>query len=243
MPQEYALVLPPETAFDEEALKKILGRKVGHSDFSYRVTRRSVDARKPAIKVSLTVQVMAADEPVPDIEPLNVKDVTRSPEVLIAGAGPAGLFAALQLIELGLKPVILERGRPVSERKRDVAAISRKHIVNPDSNYCFGEGGAGTFSDGKLYTRSKKRGDNRRVLELLVIHGADPAILYEAHPHLGTDRLPGIITAIRKSITDAGGEVLFGSRITDLLIERGSFRGVMLFRMAVMMPGSLSVPR
>lgn len=221
-------MLPPQTAFDEAALKRCLAGKIGHGDFSYRVIRRSVDARKPDIKVSLTVQVMAPDEQLPEMEPLRTRDVSRSPEVLIAGSGPAGLFAALQLIELGIKPVILERGRAVSERKRDVAVISRKHIVNPDSNYCFGEGGAGTFSDGKLYTRSKKRGDNRRVLELLVLHGADPAIMYEAHPHLGTDRLPGIITAIRKSITDAGGEVLFGSRISDLMIERGSFRGVVV---------------
>ena len=228
MPQEYALVVPPQIAFDEAALKSYLAKKIGRNEFSYRVTRRSVDARKPDIKVSLTVQVMAADEPVPEIEPVSLRDVSRSPEVLIAGAGPAGLFAALRLIELGYKPVILERGREVSERKRDVAAISRKHIVNPDSNYCFGEGGAGTFSDGKLYTRSKKRGDNRRVLELLVQHGADPAILYEAHPHLGTDRLPGIITALRKSITGAGGEVLFGSRITDMMIEKASFRGVVV---------------
>ncbi|HKK41932.1 MAG TPA: FAD-dependent oxidoreductase, partial [Bacteroidales bacterium] len=152
--------------------------------------------------------------------------VSKEKEVIIVGAGPAGLFAALRFIEMGIRPVILERGRDVSSRKKDIARISREHIVDPDSNYCFGEGGAGTYSDGKLYTRSKKRGDNTRVLELLCYHGANPNILYEAHPHLGTDKLPGIISGIRKSIVEAGGIFLLDKKVTDILIEGKAVTGV-----------------
>jgi uncharacterized FAD-dependent dehydrogenase len=226
MPVELNLVLPPQIAFDETSLRKYLEKKSGRDDFSLRIIRRSIDARKPDIKVNMTVQMILPGETAEKTNPLRIKDVSRAREVLIAGSGPAGLFAALALIEEGIKPIVLERGREVSERKRDVAAISRHHSVDPDSNYCFGEGGAGTFSDGKLYTRSKKRGDNRRILELLVLHGADPAILYEAHPHLGTDRLPGIISAIRNTIREAGGEVLFGKRITDIRVTENCFRSV-----------------
>jgi uncharacterized protein len=191
-----------------------------------RIIKRSVDARKKDIRVNLTVDVFEGEEPSPALAPFLFNNVSGAREVIIAGAGPAGLFAALRLIELGLRPVLIERGRDVSARKRDIARISREHVVDPDSNYCFGEGGAGTYSDGKLYTRSKKRGDNIRILELLCIHGATHNILYEAHPHLGTDKLPQIISNIRKTIVDSGGIFLLEKRITGLLIEGDRIRGV-----------------
>jgi uncharacterized protein len=228
MAEELNLVLSPEVAFDEAALRGLISRQIRSEEFTYRIVKRSVDARQSAIKVNVSVQILKPDEKYEIIEPFHANDVSSAREVIVAGSGPAGLFASLTLIEAGLRPVIIERGTEVAERKRDVAAISTKHIVNPDSNYCFGEGGAGTFSDGKLYTRSKKRGDNRRVLELLVLHGADPAILYEAHPHLGTDRLPRIIRSLRETILKSGGLILFRSRITDIIIENNTFRGVVV---------------
>lgn len=224
------LNVSPETAADQSLVRKLAGSLSGipPSEIALlRIVRRSVDARRRNIIVNLEIEVFSAREELPSpIGPYNPKDVTGKTEVIIVGAGPAGLFSALRLIELGIKPVLLERGRDVSSRKRDIALISREHRVDPDSNYCFGEGGAGTFSDGKLYTRSKKRGDNRRVLELLCLHGANENILYEAHPHLGTDKLPGIITAIRKTITDAGGIFLFGKRVSDIIVEGNEIKGV-----------------
>jgi uncharacterized protein len=222
--------LNPEAAADESQIKKIAATLAGVNTSevtALRIVKRSVDARKKNIRINMSVEVVIGDDVSKHkISPFLAKDVSGSREVIIIGAGPAGLFAALRLVELGLRPIILERGRDVSSRKRDIARISREHLVDPDSNYCFGEGGAGTFSDGKLYTRSKKRGDNARVLELLCWHGANENILYEAHPHLGTDKLPGIISMIRQSITDSGGLFLLEHKVTDFIIENDSLKGV-----------------
>jgi uncharacterized protein len=230
MGKQIQINLNPAAAADEKAIRKISASLTGidpEAITALRVIKRSVDARKKNIRVNLTVEVFSEkDSAVPVIEPFIPVDVNLKQEVIVIGAGPAGLFAALRLIELGLRPVIIERGRDVSTRKIDIARISREQIVNPDSNYCFGEGGAGTYSDGKLYTRSKKRGDNTRVLELLCFHGANENILYEAHPHLGTDKLPGIIAAIRKSIVDAGGLFLLEKKVTDFIIEGNTIKGV-----------------
>jgi hypothetical protein len=222
--------LNPVAAADDAAIRKISAALAGidlSAVSALRVIKRSVDARKKNIRVNLSVEVFSGqNSAIPPITPFIPVDVSLKQEVIIVGAGPAGLFAALRLIELGLRPVIIERGRDVSSRKKDIARISREQLVDPDSNYCFGEGGAGTYSDGKLYTRSKKRGDNIRVLELLCIHGANENILYEAHPHLGTDKLPGIIAGIRNSILDAGGLFILEKKVTDFLIEGDTIKGV-----------------
>ena len=227
---EFALVVPPEIGFNEENLKSYLIREDHLSSNQYfHIKKRSIDARQKAIKVNLKVEVRDT--------PFNVEyteyfkknyNVKNSLEVIIVGAGPAGMFAALKAIENGLKPVVLERGKDVRSRRRDLAAINKEHLVNPDSNYCFGEGGAGTYSDGKLYTRSKKRGNVRRVFEILVAHGADSDILFESHPHIGTNKLPKIITAMRETIENAGGEVRFNSKVIDFIIKEGELRGVKL---------------
>lgn len=191
------------------------------------ILKRSIDARARNIKINLRVGVFIDEQP-PSPAPLvpNYPDVANANVVLIAGAGPAGLFAALRCIELGAKPVILERGKDVKSRRRDLAAINKEHIVNPNSNYCFGEGGAGTYSDGKLYTRSTKRGDVNRILRILVEHGATEEIMVDAHPHIGTNKLPKIIVNMRESILKAGGEIHFNTRVTDLITKENAIRGV-----------------
>jgi len=190
------------------------------------ILRKSIDARKKFIKVNLQLDVWWGEKPKKKPFELKLSDVSKKTKVLIVGAGPAGLFAALKLIEKGLKPVIFERGKDVSMRKRDIQEINTNKGLNPDSNYCFGEGGAGTFSDGKLYTRSKKRGDVNRILNILKLHGAADDILSDAHPHIGTNKLPGIIVNIRETIKSAGGEIFFNTKVTDFIIENDEIKGI-----------------
>jgi len=222
----------PEVAAKSDLLLKVVSKKcdtdisdIKHID----ILKRSIDARQKITKINLRVDVYInevfkeAQETLPDY-----KDVSHQDSVMIVGAGPAGLFAALNLIEKGLKPIILERGKNVRSRRLDIAKLTKEHIVHEDSNYCFGEGGAGTFSDGKLYTRSKKRGDVNKILDILVQHGASPNIRVEAHPHIGTNKLPKIIQSIRETIIEFGGQVLFNSRVIDILIKNNTVYGVEL---------------
>ena len=231
MPKEVLLQVAPEVAANESLLKEQVGKLIQTSSDDIQhisILKRSIDARQKAIKINLKVLIYYKDEDyiATNIQLPEYKNVANSREVIVVGAGPAGLFAALQLIELGLKPIVIERGKDVRGRRRDLKAINLEHIVNEDSNYCFGEGGAGTYSDGKLYTRSKKRGDVTRILELFVAFGASPDILIEAHPHIGTNKLPQIIQDIREKIIEFGGQVLFETRVTDILIKNNAVEGI-----------------
>lgn len=226
MIEKAELRLVPEQAADAEEVKRSAARALGLKPSAVndiKIVKRSIDARKRKIVVNLTVSVAYGDDgvAVAPFVPVDFKPVSQeAPTVVIVGAGPAGLFAALRAIERGLRPIVLERGKDVDSRRLDIAALSREGKVDPESNYCFGEGGAGTFSDGKLFTRSKKRGDNVAVMQLLVQFGAKESILADSHPHIGSDRLPGIIKNIREKIKECGGEVRFGTRVDGLILEK-----------------------
>ncbi|MBP6126739.1 NAD(P)/FAD-dependent oxidoreductase [Flavobacterium sp.] len=231
MPRELLIQVSPEMANNEQMLYQYVSKLVHTSVSDLQkivILKRSIDARQKAIKFNLKLNIYFKDEVFTEskIELPNYPNVTNKQEVIVVGAGPAGLFAALQLIELGLKPIVLERGKEVRGRRRDLKAINVDGIVNADSNYCFGEGGAGTYSDGKLYTRSKKRGDVDRILQLLVAFGATEEILVEAHPHIGTNKLPQIIQDIREKIIECGGQVLFETRVTDILVKNNEVDGI-----------------
>jgi len=231
MSQELLLQVAPEIAVNDQLIKEQVAKliRVSLVDIKHiSILKRSIDARQKAIKINLKVAIyFQEDEFIEEkIQLPDYKNVSNSLEVIVVGAGPAGLFAALQLIELGLKPIVIERGKDVRGRRRDLKAINLEHIVNEDSNYCFGEGGAGTYSDGKLYTRSKKRGDVTRILELLVGFGASDDILIEAHSHIGTNKLPKIIQDIREKIIEMGGKVLFETRLTDIIIKNNEVQGI-----------------
>ncbi|WP_430813636.1 NAD(P)/FAD-dependent oxidoreductase [Carboxylicivirga sp. RSCT41] len=230
MKREIVLRLSPKEAADNSIIKNLVAKKMKvapNKVTHFRVVKRSIDARQKTVLVQLHIEAYANAKP-PRLEPVKFEypDVTSGAEVVIVGAGPGGYFAALRLIELGLRPIVLERGRGVNERKKDLALLNRNESVNTESNYAFGEGGAGTFSDGKLYTRSTKRGDFKKVLEVFNFHGASDEILIDAHPHIGTDKLPEVIKAMRQSIIEAGGEVHFDTKVTNLILEDNRITGV-----------------
>ena len=229
MQTEITISVSPKAATEKESIKFSAARKLNidvNSISDIKIHKRSIDARSRKINIHLKVTIFTDGEiAVPKNYQKAYKNVASATPIIIVGSGPAGLFAALRLIELGLKPIVLERGKNVIERRKDLAKI-HKHEVNPDSNYCFGEGGAGTYSDGKLYTRSKKRGSVQRVLEILVGHGAVEDIMIDTHPHIGTNKLPKIIAKMRENILASGGEIHFNCRVEDLILKETKIEGV-----------------
>lgn len=230
MIHEYQLRILPEQAASEQSLKQYISREKGldvRTINAIRILKRSIDARQRTIYINLTIRVFVNETPSEDeFERTDYPNVEGCPAVIVVGAGPGGLFAALKLIELGLRPVVVERGKNVRERKEDLARISREHKVDAESNYSFGEGGAGAYSDGKLYTRSKKRGSVEKILNVFCQHGASPTILSDAHPHIGTDKLPRVIENMRNTILACGGEVHFQTRMESILIEGQKVKGI-----------------
>ena len=229
MTSEYQIRVLPQVAANEQSLKAWLADEYGfdmRTCNGVRILKRSIDARQRTIFVNLKVRVYVGEEPADDeFVRTEYGDVSDRPQVIVVGAGPGGLFAALRLIELGFRPIVLERGKNVHDRKRDLAEISRTQQVDAESNYCFGEGGAGAYSDGKLYTRSKKRGNIDKILNVFCQHGASTAILADAHPHIGTDRLPKVIENMRNTILRCGGEVHFQTKMTQLIVSANSVVG------------------
>lgn len=229
MTYEYQLRILPQVAANEQSLKTFIADEYGHdlrTITAVRILKRSIDARQRTIFVNIKVRAYVNEQPTDDeYQHTTYADVSNKPQAIVVGAGPGGLFAALRLIELGLRPIVIERGKNVHDRKRDLAAISRTQKVDGESNYCFGEGGAGAYSDGKLYTRSKKRGSVDRILNIFCQHGASTTILADAHPHIGTDRLPTVIENIRNTIINSGGEVHFQTKMTRLLISDNNVIG------------------
>ena len=230
MIQEINIRVKPSIIEDSEELKKTFAEELNISVqqiIEFKILKRSIDARSRNIVFQLKVQVGIQEKiPVTNQFFSQKKDVKNAKPTIIVGAGPAGIFAAIELIQLGIKPVVIERGENVKDRRRDLAAINKTHRVNPESNYCFGEGGAGTYSDGKLYTRSNKRGNVKKVLSILIEHGASPDIAVDAHPHIGTNKLPKIIVSMREFIIECGGEVHFNTKVLDFLIKDDAIIGV-----------------
>jgi uncharacterized protein len=230
MKQQIEIIVAPEKIYEESFLRYIASRKLGirQEEITAIVpVRRSVDARKAPV-FHLMVDVYVGEPPAKDKPKYIYNPVDGKKKVIVVGFGPSGIYAALHLIELGIKPIVLERGKDVQTRRRDLRSLQRERLVNPDSNYCFGEGGAGTYSDGKLYTRAVKRGNVSKILEILIQHGAHPDILVDTHPHIGSNKLPKIIAAVRQTILDSGGEIHYDSRVTDFIINNNTIKGVVV---------------
>lgn len=230
MIHQYQIRVAPQVAYDTDSIKQYVAKTYGlniKEITAVRIIKKSIDARQRNVFVNLKIDVYVSEQPTEKeyVETI-YKNVSKCTSAVVVGAGPAGLFAALRLIELGIRPIVVERGKDVRARKRDIALTSREHIVNPESNYSFGEGGAGAFSDGKLYTRSKKRGNVDKILNVFCQHGADTAILSDAHPHIGTDKLPMVIENMRNKIIECGGEVHFETRMDELIIKGNKVVGI-----------------
>ncbi len=229
MIKEISICIPAKEALSEQSIKQSVSNELGLSSdvsFTFQVIKRSIDARNRNIKMNLKLRVVIDESFTEEKIEIDYKTVNPRQIVYIVGAGPAGLFAALKCIELGIKPIIIERGKKVRDRRRDLAAINKSHVVNSESNYCFGEGGAGTYSDGKLYTRSGKRGSIDKILKTLIFHGAHADILVDAHPHIGTNKLPGIIENIRNTILQFGGEIWFETKLIDIVHKNNAINSV-----------------